>query len=509
MAQDAEGQAFYAEWDKLKTELEAVALEQSDEQWNRLLLSEELTPIKFALDEMRQLGKRKMSVEMESLALELAVDGYHGWNRLYDKMAGDQRVIFTSGDSEEILSLGQLQVRMSDPDRLVRKQAFEKMAAAWEKSADLAAMSLNALAGFRLALYKRRGWDSIMYEPLTQSRLSQASLDAMWSVVGREMPRLVPYINAKKKLLGIDKFSWYDQFAPCGQTDRTFGYDEAADFIVRNTGEFSSELAEFCRMAVDKRWVEAEDRPGKRAGACCNGTGPLRQTRVFMTYAGTYENMLTLAHELGHSYHHEVLKERPFLSTLYPMTLAETASIFNEMLVTDAALTAAADPQEKLMLLDQNLQQAHTFFCDLHSRYLFERMFYAERANGMVGKDRLCELMIKAQEKAFGPLLDESGRHPFFWASKLHFYITDRPFYNYPYTFGFLFAGGVYARAREEGKAFAPKYRALLEDSGSMTSEDAAMKHLGVDLTKEEFWQEAVNRSLADTDEFVKLAGGI
>lgn len=502
----AEGDLFWSQWEKIKSGLEALSLKQSDDAWEKLVTGTKLNPIRFFLDEMRRLARSKMPLEQEALLLDLAVDGYHAWNRLYDKMAADIRVDFVENGATDSLSLGQLATKMSSPDRSLRAQAFEKMESAWEKMADLAAMALNSQAGFRLTMYERRGWDSPLFEPLFMAKMSQASLDAMWSVISRESARLKPYIEAKKKLLGIDKFCWYDEFAPCGKTDRIFGYDEAADFIIANVGKFSTELSEFCRMAVDKRWVEAELRPGKRAGAYCSDMGPIRESRVFMTFSGTYDSLLTLAHELGHAYHQHVLKETPYFATWYPMTLAETASIFNELLVTDAALAAADDKQEQLMLIEQKLQQAYVFFCDLHCRYLFERMFYSERANGVVGRDRLCEMMVAAQKQAYGDLLDESGYHPLFWASKLHFYITDTPFYNYPYTFGFLFAGGVYDRASKEGSAFAPKYQALLRDSGSMSSEEAAAKHLGVDLTTESFWTDAVNRSLADVGHFSELA---
>ncbi len=505
-AAEAEAMLVYSEWEKMKTELESQALKQPDAAWEKLMSSDKLKEIRFFLDEARTLAKKKMPAEMESLALDLGVDGYHAWNRIYDKMAGDLRVDFEDDGQKKSLSLGQLATKMSDPKREVRAAAFEKLTEAWQSRVDLTAMMLNSLAGFRLALYKRRGWESPLFEPLIQARLSQASLDAMWSVVGRETHRLAPYIEAKKKLLGIDKFRWYDEFAPCGRTERLYPFDEAADFVVKNVGSFSDDLAEFCRMAVDKRWIEAEDRTGKAGGGYCTGTGPLRQSRIFMTYAGSYENLLTLAHELGHAYHSYVLKKKPFLATDYPKTLAETASIFNELLVTDAALESCDDPQEKLMLLDQKLQQPYVFFTDIYCRYLFEVAFYQERKKGVVSKDRLNELMTDAQKKAYGSLLDESGYHPLFWASKLHFYITGSPFYNFPYTFGYLFAGGVYDRASKEGKAFASKYRDMLADTGSMSTEDVARKHLGVDLTKEEFWKDAVSRSLMDIDKFVKTA---
>ena len=160
------------------------------------------------------------------------------------------------------------------------------------------------------------------------------------------------------------------------------------------------------------------------------------------------------------------------------------------------------------MLLDQKLQSAFGYFCDLHSRYIFDTVFYEERKKGVVGRERMTEIMLQAQKEAFMGLLDEDeGYHPLFWASKLHFYITGQPFYNFPYTFGFLFANGVYDRAVTAGPAFAKDYKALLADTGKMNTEDVALKHLGVDLTKEDFWTEAVVRAVADVDEFVKLCG--
>jgi oligoendopeptidase F len=328
----------------------------------------------------------------------------------------------------------------------------------------------------------------------------------MWHVIGRETPKLKPYIDAKKKMLGISDFAWYDQFAPCGRSDAMFTFDESERFIIENVEPFSGHMTDFIKMALEKRWVEAEDRAGKGGGGYCTGTGPLRQSRIFMTYSNTFDNLLTLAHELGHAYHGWVLKDKPFFAGEYPMGLAETASIFAETLVVDAALEQATDRQEKIMLLDQKIQAAYTMFCDIHCRYLFDRAFYAERKNGIVPKDRLNELMLDAQRKAFAGLLDENGYHPNFWCTKLHFFITETPFYNFPYAFGYLFSGGVYDRAKKEGRAFADKYRALLADTGSMSTEDVAKKHLGVDLTKEDFWIDAVKRQLAPVKEFAGLA---
>lgn len=503
---ESEGDTLASEWRKMYTQLQALSLKQSEDAWNRLAESDKLKGISFFLKELRQLAREKMDPALESLALDLSVSGYHAWNKLYDKIAGDLTVEFNEHGETKSLSLGQLATKMGDADRAIRKQAFEKLEEAWSTRDDYAAMILNSLSGFRLSLYKRRGWDNPVYEGLLMNRLSQASLDAMWATVASEKARLQKYIDAKMKVLGIDTNTWYDKFAPCGDVERKYSYDDAARFIIDNERDFSSDMADFAQKAIEKRWIEAEDRGGKAGGGYCTTLGAHRQSRIFMTYANTYENLLTLAHELGHAYHGHVLKARPYFATDYPMTLAETASIFAELLVTDAALSQSDDPALKLMLLDQKLQQPYTFFCDIHCRYIFETAFYERRKKGVVSKDELNEMMVDAQKKAFAGMLDESGYHPRFWCSKLHFYISDMPFYNFPYTFGFLFATGVYDRARKEGSAFAEKYRALLADTGSMSTEQVAGKHLGVDLTKDEFWKDAVDRALDDIDEFVALA---
>lgn len=490
---------------RLKTSLEFLASNQPDEEWDKLLKSADLQAISFYLNEMRQNARIKMPLEQESLTLELAVSGYHAWNRLYDKMAGDLRVDFQENGSSITLSLGQLATKMSDPERKIRRQAFEKMTEAWQSRAELAAIALNAQAGFRLTIYNKRKWETPLFEPLRLSRMKQESLDTMWRVIASKKDRLKPYLQAKTKSLKIDANRWYDQFAPMGASDRLFSFDEAGDFIVKNVEKFSTDMADFCRKALQKRWVEAEDRPGKAGGGYCTGMGPLRQSRIFMTYSGSYDSLLTLAHELGHAYHSHVLRDIPYWGTEYTMTTAETASIFSELLVTDAALGATDNPNEKLMLIDQKLQAAYTFFCDVRSRYLFDFAFYQQRSKGTVPVEQLNEMMVAAQKEAFGDLLDPSGYHPYFWCSKLHFFITELPFYNYPYVVGFLFAGGVYERARKEGRSFAEKYRELLKDTGSMTTEQVAEKHLDADLTKEDFWAASVDRALADVDEFVKL----
>jgi len=498
---------YVAAFKRVMVQLEAFAKNQPDENWNELLSNDKLKEGSFFLNEIREIAKKKMPPEQETLAAELAVNGYHAWNRLYDKMYGELRVDFNENGETTNLSLGQMANKMNSPDRDIRRQAFEKLEGAWETRSSEASMALNYQAGFRLSLYEMRKWDSNLFEPLLMCRISEATLNAMWSAVSKAKAQMNRYIDAKKKLLDIDKFRWYDQTAPVGASDKQYSYEDACDFIIAKLARFNKEQADFTRMAIDRRWVEAEYRAGKAGGAFCSGFSSKKQSRVLMTYEGTFDNLSTLAHELGHAYHHHVISDMPVFAQTYPMTLAETASIFNEMLVGDAALSEATDRGEKLMLLDQKLQNAYILFCNINARFTFDKTFYKERKNGLVSRARLDEIMVQSQKDTYMGTLADDGYHKLFWASKLHFFLTDVPFYNFPYTFGFLFASGVYNRAANEGTAFAPKYRALLADTGKMSSEDVAKKHMGVDLTKEDFWTEAVSRVMGDVEEFEKLAG--
>jgi oligoendopeptidase F len=216
----------------------------------------------------------------------------------------------------------------------------------------------------------------------------------------------------------------------------------------------------------------------------------------------------TLAHELGHAFHGWVLREMRPWARIYPMTLAETASTFAEQLVTDAALDAAradgsAGARGRLIdILDVQLRDAETFLLNIPMRYDFERAVYTERAAGELSVSRLCELVVEAQRQNYGDAVDPEQLDPWFWASKLHFYIAGVSFYNFPYTFGYLFSTGIAARARAEGPSFLPVYEDLLRRTGTESAEDAARSALGVDLGKPEFWSASIDLLAAALDEF-------
>ena len=485
------------------TAIDQIFVSIPEEKWQAFLEDEELKGLSFPLNERRAVAQTKMSPELETLVTDLEVDGYHAWSQLYYTIVGDMSIEVELDGENKTLSMGQAANLLSNPDPNLRQDVFQKYENAWAEKAELFASTLNHLAGFRINLYKNRGWDDVLAEPLQRNRMERATLDAMWAAVEGGKSHLVKFLKRKAELLKLDQVAWYDLNAPLGDAGREIPFAEAQDFVVGQFRKFSPEMADFTQRALDLRWVEAENRGGKRPGAFCTSLPKSKESRVFMTYSGTIDSLGTLAHELGHAYHGYVLKDMPLFLRRYAMNVAETASTFGELLVVDGAIGAAQSPQEKLGILEDKIGRSVAFFMDIHSRFLFETRFYEARKQGLVSSDQLNQLMLEAQREAFLDSLKEY--HPHFWASKLHFYSTGVPFYNFPYTFGYLFSAGVYARAKAEGQSFAGDYANLLLDTARMSVEDLARKHLGVDLTKPDFWEAAVKLATDDVEEFLEL----
>ncbi|MGR6857537.1 M3 family oligoendopeptidase [Bacillus halotolerans] len=467
--------------------------------WEELLKTPGLREVSYILNERRERVAEKLSPDKEKLIGSLAVDGYHAWDDLYHIVVGKMTIPF----EEKQLSVGQAENMMSSQDRDVRKTVFERTNQAWEREQDIFSSTLNHLAGFRLETYKARGWEDVLKEPLQINRMKKETLDTMWQVITENKQPFVQFLNRKASMLGLEKLNWYDVEAPIGSAGKEYSYDEAANLIVSQFSTFGRKLSAFTEKAFRDRWIEAEDRSRKRVGGFCTSFPDSGESRIFMTFSGSASNVSTLAHELGHAFHQEaMLNVRP-LNRSYAMNVAETASTFAEMIVADATVNQAETKEEKLVLLEDKVQRSVAFFMNIHARFLFETRFYEERKRGIVPADRLNELMEEAQKEAFCGALGEY--HPLFWASKLHFHITRVPFYNYPYTFGYLFSLGIYALALEEKNTFEEKYIALLRDTASMTVEDLAMKHLGADITKRDFWENAIKLAVQDAEAFLQM----
>jgi oligoendopeptidase F len=287
-------------------------------------------------------------------------------------------------------------------------------------------------------------------------------------------------------------------------------YERALELVRSAFGRAYPALRAHFDAMLERRWIQSEPRAGKRPGAYCTGSDLSDEQRVFMTYQGSLGDLSTLAHEVGHAWHAEVMRGTRVLARSYPMTLAETASTFAEALLADGLLAdPGSTPEQRALLLGEVAGDGAAFLLDIPTRFRFETKVYEERKAGELPPSRFSELMVETQREVFGDALAEGGEDPCFWASKLHFFIPDVTFYNFPYTFGFLLSRGMYARFLEEGPSFLPRYEQFLRESGSGMAHEVAARSIGRDLESPEFWVSAIDTLRAPTDELESLLGSL
>ena len=485
-----------AESVKLRAALQSAVAALTDAAFEQLLSVPSLTGAEHAVKRMREEGLHQMPSEMESLAADLNVNGLHAWGRLYDTLSGKMVFDMTFPDGHiESVPMARRRALMSEPDRELREAAFHAGQKPWQDHADTLAAGLNGIAGTRLSLYGRRGIPHFLDTPLFDGAMSRASLDAMLEAIHAhiELPRRA--LRTAARLQGTPALHYFDLEAPqvAAPEEKPLSWDDACATVERAFSAAYPRLGNYFRDLLRDRWIEAQPRAGKRPGAFCTGSQLKHEERIYMTWHSTVHDMVTLAHETGHAWHSCVLRPARSFAASYPMTLAETASNFGEMILLDGLMgDPGMTPEIKAYLLDQEMLRAHAYLINIPMRYEFEKAFYTERASGEVPVSRLGELMQDAQRKLYGDTLLPDGTDPLFWASKMHFFITGVSFYNFPYVFGYLLSQALFARFKAEGADFLPRYEAFLAATGSATCEEVVRRTLGADLTKPEFWATAL-----------------
>ena len=364
------------------------------------------------------------------------------------------------------------------------------------------AAALNSIKGQVNALARRRGWETPLDAAIFDANIDRQTLDAMMTAARESFPDFRRYLSAKARALGLERLAWYDLFAPVGGGSRAWSFDEAAAFVVEQFGTYSQRMSDFAARAFRERWIDAEPRPGKRDGAYCMR---LRgdESRVFANFKPSFGGMSTLAHELGHGYHNMNLAPRTALQRQTPMTLAETASIFCETIVRNAALRQA-NRDEQIEILEASLQGSCQVVVDITSRFLFERGVFETRRDRELSVDELNALMLRTQRETYGDGLDEALLHPYMWAVKGHYYSPSRSFYNFPYMFGLLFGLGLYARYQHDPEAFQRGYDELLASTGMADAATLAAR-FGIDTRTPDFWRSSLAIVRDDVDRFEAL----
>ncbi len=483
--------ALNADLFKTLAPIEDLMLGLPEAEFGALMQDPLLGEEEYRLRHERRLQDQRLPVEAEQLVIGLGTDGLHAWGNLYNDLVGKIRVQ-VAGQERGLAEASNL---LSSPDRAQRKEAFDAISAGWEGEQETVAAILNALNGWRLELARQRGrvrtLDALDLS-CHQSHIERATLDTLMRETWQARHLGQRALGLMARRLGIEELGPEDLFAPPpASSHRSIPFEEAIEIIALAFAGFDPEMGAFARMMAERGWIDAAPTPNRRTGAYCTKFADPVEPRVFITYAGTMDNVITLAHELGHAWHNWLIRDLPMSQRSYPMTLAETASIFAETLVRSALFEQARSAEERQAIAWAEADGAATFLVNIPARFDFEQALVAEREQGYVSSARLKALT----DEAWGRWYEKSlGRyHPMFWAAKAHFSIAGFGFYNYPYLFGYLFSLGVYQQLMSRkgaGEAnVAEAYRALLRDTGRMSAEDLVAKHLGQDIREAAFWQ--------------------
>ena len=455
----------------------------------------------YRLTSIVKNSKHLLSDAEESLFAEMNISGASAWSDLQSSLTSSLKVDY---NGEEI-TLSSVRNLAYDPDQSVRRAAYEAELKAYPQVESSVAFALNSIKLQVIGESARRGYSSPLAKALDNSAMKQETLDALLSAMREYMPAFRKYLRAKAKALGHEcGLPWYDLFAPMGESDKKYTTEEARDYLLGIFAKFDTELHDMVKEAFDNSWIDFFPREGKVGGAFDCAVHCAGQSRVLTNFDGSFSDIVTLAHELGHSFHdRQVYKNSP-LNREYSMPVAETASTFNEVLVMNTAIAECEDKETKIALIESQLMDATQIIVDIYSRYLFEASVFANRPTEFLSPERMCELMLDAQKQAYGDGLDENCMHKYMWLCKGHYYSGGLSFYNYPYAFGGLFARGIYAKYLEEGKPFVDTYKKMLRATGTSTVEDAALV-CGIDLTDVNFWRAGLASIAEQIDEFCQL----
>lgn len=479
--------------EKLEVQLQRALRDVDEELLSEFVSSPDIESASYYVRRVWRNSRFTMSAPKEILASELGVDGISAWGRIYDTVSSKMtfEMVYPDGTKKR-LPMSQRRSLMESPHREIRKAAFSGGNEAWGDFEDVAAGAINAISGTRHTLYRHREIDHFLDVALFDAAVSRQTLDSMMEAIREtvELPRSI--LRLKAETLGLDGVSWYDLGAPM-DLGKTGGVDwsGAKSMVSDSFSAAYSRLGGFFDHMCQSEWIDWEIREGKRPGGFCTGSLLTGESRIFMTYNGGVGDILTLAHEAGHAFHSHVIRElRPY-AQFYPMTLAETASTFGEMLLAEGLLRdPSTSVEDKVLVRDAEVNHGAIYLLDIPVRYEFEKKLYERRAGGELTVSELKELMTETQKEVFGDVLLECD--PFFWASKLHFYITGVSFYNFPYTFGYLLSRALFEKFRRHGKEFIPVYEEFLSLTGSDDAEGAVKRSIGDDITSKDFWKEAV-----------------
>jgi oligoendopeptidase F len=499
---------IYSKYEIAITPLNLFLSKTTEENYKNFFKAEKIKDYAFHFARLRLKKDHMLTDKEEEIMTTLNKDGHTSWGNLYSSISSSARVKINHPSYPEPVSIAVAFGNTQGADEAIRKASWEGIQNTWKENEQSAAAIVNALAGWRHDVNKLRSTDKktldFLDEPLHGNRIQAKTLQAMMDAVSDYRPTIQKTAKSMAKYYGKYQLDPWDLVAPApikSETELTFA--ESFKQVKDAFTHMDPAMGEFAQLMLDNNWIDASVRPNKRNGAYCGGFSKSRSPRVFLTFAGSSQNTSTLAHELGHAYHNWVMRDMTKISTMYTMSLAETASIFAEQALFDYQITNAKSKNDLLDVYWSIAEGAVSLLLNIPTRFDYEKNFYEKRKEGFVTPAELTQLMSDAYTKWYGDSLSQPD--PMFWATKLHFSIANLSFYNFPYTFGYLFSLSLYARKDEWGTDFSKKYTAILRDTGLMTAEDLIQKHLGEDITDKKFWMKALDTVGIKLEEFNKL----
>lgn len=475
-------------------------LKKIDDLENLIEKSQFLQDYAFFLKEAKQKADKLLEANEEYILAKMSLNGSKLWTKQWQQLSSTLAVEYEN----KSLTLSEIRNLAYSKDAQVRKKAYEAELKSYEKIDTPISFCLNGIKGEVIEFCELKGYESPLDMSLKEARLDRAVFEAMMSAIKQSLPKLQQYFIKKAQLLGHKKgLPFYDLFAPVASEDLKINYDEATKLVYENFSSFSQNMGNFAKRSFDEHWLDVYPKKAKVGGAFCYPIQSIKQSRILLNFSGSLDNVLTIAHELGHGYHNFCLNAELYLNTEYSMPIAETASTFCEHILVQAALSKAKDEKEKFSILEKDLSRSLQCIVDIYSRFLFEDGIFKKRAQGFVSKEELCTMMQEAQIQAYGAGLDEEFLHKYMWVCKTHYYNASYNYYNFPYAYGTLFSKALFDSYLKGEKNFVQKYDAMLAYSGKADLYELG-KFIGVDLKDKNFWLSSLGLIVKDIEEYCK-----
>ncbi|KXY35345.1 oligoendopeptidase F [Bacillus cereus] len=466
------------------------------------LLSVKVNQLKKEVQLLIESSKGQ-SVNTNHSSIKLIENELKAWEDMYTQLRSKIEVIH----DKETLSFGQANyVAMNSDDHNERLIVFDSFTNTLNKEKDIFATVLNQIGRLRHAKSDEMEGAEILKQSLQANGISETALSQMWNATEQNLTKLVIALNGYKK--GKNSITWHELMTWKESNKAVIPFSVAVKNIYDALKNIDEELAQFAQNAIANGWIDAEPRDNKPPGGFCAPFFSEKESRISLRYDGTIDSVRVLAHELGHAWHFYVMsleQSTTFLDDYLPMSTAESASIFFETVTMNYLIQTTDCVEMKKSLLSWKIRNSFNYVMAIRASFQFEKKFYEECKEGPLSADEIEKLSILVQKEAYGNALSEY--QPFVWMKYVQFYIADVPFYNYPYTFGYLASFSLIEIAKENKNknAFHLRYKEFLRETGKAPVEELMKKHFDIDLTEYEFWNKAFMQIHKDIDEYLQI----